>query len=300
VVSNPAGGLPPTTEPDRRLELAVIVPCYNVAATLAEQLDALVAETWTRTWGVVVVDNNSTDDTAAVAHRYSSRGVRVVRAVDGQGVAYARNAGVRSVDARSVVICDGDDVIQPGWVAALGDALLTHEFVAGATDRTLINEPDLATSRPMSSRTGTRAYEGTPFAPGGNCGMRRELFDRLGGFDESFQGLEDIEFSLRAHVLGVVPKSVPHAVLSYRMRTGARAIWRQGVFYGASQPLLIRRALELGLPAPSRWRGLKSWAWLVVHLPGLRHRAGRYQWLWVIACRLGVLRRSVQLRSLYV
>ena len=86
-------GMSPTSE-DVPLEFAVIIPAYNVEDTLAEQLTALVTQTWTGRWGIVVVNNRSTDGTRAVADRYRDLGVRVAEADQGQGVAYARNAGV--------------------------------------------------------------------------------------------------------------------------------------------------------------------------------------------------------------
>ena len=43
-----------------------------------------------------------------------------------------------------------------------------------------------------------------------------------------------------------------------------------------------------------------SWGWLLVHLPGLRTRAGRLQWLWVLANRIGVLRGAARERTLHV
>lgn len=281
-------------------DLAVIVPCHNAASTLAQQLDRLVEERWTRPWCIVVVDNGSTDETREVATRYSDRGVAVVTANDGRGVGYARNAGARAVNATAVAFCDGDDVIAPGWVAAIGDALDEHALVGGRIETGSLNEPWLAGSRPMASKGRLAQFAGTAFAPGGNCGIRSDLYHRLGGFDEGFDGLEDIEFALRARALGVRAVGVPNAVIAYRLRPSARDLWRQGTFYGKGKPLLIIRARELGLGAPSRVEGLRSWAWLLVHLPALRNRAGRYQWLWVVAFRIGVLRRAIQLRRLYL
>jgi glycosyltransferase involved in cell wall biosynthesis len=300
MIASAARGQGPTADDGEPFDLAVIIPCRNVAATLAEQLDALVAEKWDHPWGIVVVDNDSTDATAAVARRYADRGVRVVEARQGQGVAYARNAGVNAVQARAVAFCDGDDVIHPGWVRAMGSALQDHHLVSGSLETTTLNAPWLVNSRPMGRGGDLPRFGATPFASGGNCGIRRELYERLAGFDENFEGLEDIEFSLRARAAGVTATPAPGAVIAYRMRSGVRDLWRQGLFYGGSQPLLIRRARQVGLPAPSRWQGLRSWAWLVLHLAGLRNRAGRLPLLWVLACRLGVLRRSIQLRSLYV
>ena len=96
------------------------------------------------------------------------------------------------------------------------------------------------------------------------------------------------------------PVLVPEALVHYRFRASIGDVWRQGSFYGRGRPALAREARALGLPAPSRFEGLRSWGWLVVHLPSLRTRTGRLQWLWVLANRLGVLRGAVHERTVHV
>ena len=190
VTSEPAG---PNQDLDEPLDLCVVLPCHNVADTLAEQLEALTAERWRGSWTILVVDNRSTDGTAAVAMEYRERGVHLLAADEGSGVAYVRNAGAAAVaSSRSVAFCDGDDVVQPGWVAALGDALEGHDLVSGVIDTQRLNPSWLARSRPMADSGEMPYFGGTPFASGGNCGIRMSLYHRLAGFDESFSGLDDI------------------------------------------------------------------------------------------------------------
>jgi glycosyltransferase involved in cell wall biosynthesis len=65
--------------------LSVIVPAFNAAATIGEQLEAFMAQAWAGDWDVVVADNGSTDETAkiverfAVAERFSPPGPTLVR-----------------------------------------------------------------------------------------------------------------------------------------------------------------------------------------------------------------------------
>lgn len=288
------------TGDDRELALAVVIPCHNVEQTLAAQLDALVGQRWTRPWGIVVVDNRSTDSTVEVARRYGDQGVRVVTADDGRGVAYARNAGARAVRSDAVAFCDGDDVVGPGWVAAIGDGLFEADIVSGQLETNLLNPAWLADSRPMSRPGSLPTFGTVGFASGCNCGVRRGVLDELGGFDESFVGLEDIEFSLRARARGFDIRPVPDAVVSYRFRTAAGDVWRQGVFYGRGRPALIALAKELGLPGPGRFEGLRSWGWLVLNAHRATSRGGRFLWLWVLANRIGVLRGALARRSVFL
>lgn len=284
------------------LELAVIVPCHNEETTLGVQLDALTAQEWDGAWEIVIVDNNSTDDTVAVANSYAGGPIplRVVSATEGRGVAYARNAGARSTDATSIAFCDGDDMVFPGWTAAIGTALRSDSLVVGTLEADHLNEPWLARSRPMGGADRLPTFGATPFARGNNCGMRRTVWEQLDGYREDFEGLEDIEFSLRANAAGFAITLAPGALVAYRFRPGLRAVWSQGFFYGRGRPALAVQAATLGLRPPPRFAGLKSWLWLVVRLPTVVTRRGRYAWVWTLANRCGVVRGALAQRRLFV
>lgn len=283
-------------------ELAVVVPCHNEAATLAHQLSALVSQDWDEQWEIIVVDNNSSDDTALIALDYchGEVPVRVIRADERAGVAYARNTGVRATEARSVAFCDGDDIVYPGWVEAIGEALRETPLVTGPVDSSLLNDGWLATTRPMGSAHRPPHFGNVPFARGNNTAMHRAVWDELGGYDENFVGLEDIEFSLRAASAGYRPKLIPAALVAYRFRSGLHATWRQGLFYGLGRPELAAQAAALGLQGPKRFDGLKSWAWLVFRSPALFNKSGRYAWTFTLANRLGVLLGAIKQRRLFI
>lgn len=278
-------------------DLSVIIPCHNEAETLGQQLDALVQETWHGSWEIVVVDNASTDDTATVARSYADGPVpiRVVTAVDGRGVGYARNAGAATSTARSIAFCDGDDVVLPGWVSEMGYALETQALVSSRLDVSILNPAWLANSRP-TPRTGLPLFAGLPFAHGGACGMRRAVWERLGGYDGTYEGVEDIEFGLKAHAAGIAPVRAGAATVAYRLRDDLRSVWRQGRNYGRRRPALAARAAELGLTPPRRRAGFKSLVWLAVRVPTLVTRRGRFAWTWTLASRVGVAQGAMEFR----
>lgn len=279
-----------------RLDLSVIVPCHNEAETLPAQLDALTAQSWAGSWEIVVVDNASTDRTAEIASGYVGGAVRVrvMSADEGRGVSYARNAGVRASTSRAVAFCDGDDVVGAGWVSAMGTALCHHELVTGPVEASVLNDDWLATTRPLGNSAGLPFFGAIPFARGNNSGMVRSLWEQLGGYRENFEGLEDIEFSIRAASVGVSPTLVGEALVSYRYRPALAGVWRQGIFYGRGRPALAVLAETLGLEGPRRTAGLKSWAWLFARIPTLLTRSGRSGWVWVLANRIGVLRGAAE------
>lgn len=280
------------------MDLSVIIPCHDEAATLPAQLDALASQRWDGSWEVLVVDNGSQDGTAdvAAAHAGLAGRLRVVAAPDGVGVSFARRCGVDASTADAIAFCDGDDLVADGWVAAMGDALREHQLVTGEIGVDRLNDAALATSRGQRRMGVPPTYGPVVFLRGNNGGMWRTVWDRLGGFDEGFHGLEDIELSLRAAAHGMFVHFEPGALVHYRYRARWRGLWKQGLFYGASYPMLRRRCRDLGLAAPPRSSAWRSWAWLVVFAPQLARSSVRRRWVWTLACRIGAARGGIQTR----
>ncbi|RKK02236.1 glycosyltransferase [Pseudoroseomonas wenyumeiae] len=96
--------------------ISVVVPTYNRAALLPATLDAILSQTL-RPLEVIIVDDGSTDDTAAVLARYGRR-LRVLRVPNG-GDLKARNAGLAEATGDLVAFCDSDDLWKPGFLAAM-------------------------------------------------------------------------------------------------------------------------------------------------------------------------------------
>ena len=116
------------------MHLSVVIPARNEEQTLPRQLDALLAQEWDKDWEVVVVDNGSTDGTAEVVTRLaqSDSRLRLISAVT-PGACHARNAGIAATSAPLLAFCDADDVVEPGWIAAIAAALAEHELVTGCS-----------------------------------------------------------------------------------------------------------------------------------------------------------------------
>ena len=131
------------------MKLSVIIPCFNSAKFLGQQLKALAQQEWSEPWEVILADNGSTDDSIAIARQYQHKfsHLRIVDASAIPGAAYARNVGAKVAKGELLAFCDADDEVAPGWVAAMGEALEQYEFVAGRLEREKLNEPWLRKSR---------------------------------------------------------------------------------------------------------------------------------------------------------
>jgi len=287
------------------VDLTVVVPVYNGAATLAEQLDALAGQDWDGAWEVVVVDNGSTDDTPRIVARAvaAHERIRSVRADDAHNLSYVRNVGVQASSAAAVAFADADDVVGAGWVAAIGRALAEHPLVGSRLEYGRLNPPGSAAGRAEFQSTGIGRFYGLPNLAGAGHGCQREVFDRLGGNDERWDDTgEDFDFSFRAaRDLGIEPTFVPDAVYHYRRRNEPRAAFRQARRYGRSHVALYRE-FGRGDPAnrPSQRRAVKTDLWLLAHAHHGLRRATRLGWAWKAGIRLGRLEGSLRTRTLYL
>ncbi len=103
----------PSLQNKQALTVSLIIPAYNEARHLKVCLDAVAAQS-VMPEEVIVVDNNSTDDTVKIAHQYPF--VKVANATE-QGVLYARNAGFNAATKHIIGRIDADTVLPIGWTA---------------------------------------------------------------------------------------------------------------------------------------------------------------------------------------
>src|SRR5262245_34163432 len=93
--------------------VSVIIPCYNHGRYLPEAVASLVAQTFPN-WEIVIVDDGSTDDSAAVAEqlieRYSERSICLLRQHN-QGLSASRNNGIAAAHGAYILPLDADDAL---------------------------------------------------------------------------------------------------------------------------------------------------------------------------------------------
>jgi glycosyltransferase involved in cell wall biosynthesis len=286
------------------VQLSVVLPVLDAEGTIGDQLEALAEQKWSEPWELLVVDNGSTDGTLALVKRFRDRipNLRIVDASDHRGQPYALNVGATEARGRWLAFCDADDVVAPGWLAALGDAVREHEFVAGRLDVEALNEPWLVASRGRIQTSGLQQGRYPPYLRhGSSCclAVSRDLHLRFGGFDESAQTLFDNDYCYRLQLAGAELHFVPEAVVWYRYRDTFGGIYRQTRAYAESDAWLQRR---YGRP-----EGRTVWLWPFFYwrsilwcLPHFRDPAARGRLAWLLGWQVGRLRGSLKHRVLAV
>lgn len=191
---------------------SIIVPAFNVEATLAETLTSLFAQTYPH-FEIIVVDDGSIDDTAKIAESFAADPrLRIVRQAN-RGLAGARNTGIHTARGELIGFCDADDLWHPEKLARHAAHLATHPEVGVSYSGSLLIDE---ASRPLRTAqrprlTGIDAsviFKRNPIGNGSAPVIRRAVFDQIAFaprqeparswyFDETFRQSEDIECWLR-------------------------------------------------------------------------------------------------------
>jgi glycosyltransferase involved in cell wall biosynthesis len=210
--------------------VTVTVPVRDEESSLAVLLESLLAQTHAPA-EIVLADGGSTDRTAEVAAAYAARGVRVLPigpAYPGHG----RNAAIRAARTEWVALVDAGCWAAPTWLAELvgrleGDPTL--EAVLGDFQPMLRDEWDraqaLALIHPRDPADGTHP----PVTV--SALLKRELFERLGGFREDLRAAEDLIFLQALQASGARIARAPRAIVTWRLAAGPRAVWRRLSLY---------------------------------------------------------------------
>lgn len=187
--------------------VSVILPAYNVAAYIEESIASILAQTF-NDFEIVVVDDGSTDDTAAIVERYAAHEarIRLVRQPNG-GISAARNQAMRHASGEIMATIDSDDLWEPEFLEAQVsildangeiDLVTTNALYLGSRldGQAVRPYPD---PRPAPDLAQILTDENSVFTM---TVFRRRVFETIGGFDEQFRTNEDYEFWVRAALAG--------------------------------------------------------------------------------------------------
>lgn len=271
------------------MKMSVIIPVYNGAKTIRRQLKALNSQDFSEPWEIIIADNGSTDETRSICRDVGIPNLRIVDASKHRGPGYARNIGVSIAQSENLAFCDADDEVAPGWLAGMSAALKDHNFIVGKLDWEKLNEPFIQATRPPHSLD-QGAYYDLPYSivPSGNFGIKKFLYESIGGFDISIpQGTacEDDDFTVRVRMAGERPYFAADVMVHYRYRTGLRDIFQQSLSQGRGNLLLRKRYKNncFWMEPPDFLSPSK----LVADLVKCRSYGDFGRWIWSIGKMLG-------------
>jgi GT2 family glycosyltransferase len=266
---------------DLRLPPVSVVVCsHNGERTLRDCLDGLTALEYPD-FEVIVVDDGSTDGTAAIA---AQSGFRVI-ITEHRGLASARNAGLEAAKGEIVAYIDDDARPDPDWLTFLATSFLTtsHVGIGGPNveypgDGPVAECVARAPGGPVHVLLSDTEAE---HIPGCNSAFRKEALEAVGGFDPRFRAAgDDVDVCWRLREEGWTLGFSPGAVVWHHARSSLRAYWRQQVGYGKAEALLEGKWPEkYNTPGHLTWIGrLYGGEAVVSRLRGRRSRIYHGTW----------------------
>ena len=192
--------------------VTVIIPTHNRANVLDRAIESVLSQSYPRI-ETIVVDDRSTDETEQVVRRYADQDVRYLKNEGRRGASATRNVGIRAARGRLIAFLDSDDEWLPDKIS-----LQVKKFAAGPTNLGLVH---CGVTELRSGRSPTHfipKLRGKVFqelliwnfvGSASRIMIPRQILLDLGGFNESFQTLNDWEMTLRIardYLVDLVPE----------------------------------------------------------------------------------------------
>lgn len=237
--------------------LSVVICAYNASATLDECL-AHTCRLDYPNLEVIVVDDGSTDDTAAIAARYPR--ARLLR-IQHAGLSVARNAGAAEATGEIVAYLDSDAYPTPEWPYYLVLGFDAPD-VAAAGGPNLPPADDGLGAEMIARAPGGPVHvlyadDRAEHVPGCNMAFWREILSETGGFDPIYTAAgDDVDMCWKVLDRGYGIGFHPAAMVWHHRRPGIRTYLRQQRGYGRAEALVEQRHPDRFTPiGTARWRG---------------------------------------------
>ncbi len=176
--------------------LSFIVPVLNGESFIGDCLDYMTKEL-SGDDEIIIVDNGSTDRTIEIAQSYDKVSVLSHPNIT---IAALRNRGVEKAQGNTLAFIDCDCLICPGWRKAVVETLADSSVHATGSHFDLSLSPTWIEKAWIPPRHTTPRK--THYIPSGNLVVRKDVYETIGGFDESLVTDEDTEIGLRLNRLG--------------------------------------------------------------------------------------------------
>jgi glycosyltransferase involved in cell wall biosynthesis/putative flippase GtrA len=266
-----------TLATDSPIIASIVVPCHNAAAFLPATLASILSQS-VESLEVLVVDDGSTDGSAAVVTGIGDDRVRLWRQSPSGGPSGPRNRAIAEARGRYVFFCDADDVMYPGKVARQvaileenpGVALVFTDFAVIDGDGRVLEPSFLGGYQTLRDVVAAGAGPGgalrrdlvvsgllkANFIGTSSVAVRRSVLEQVGPFDETLASSEDLELWLRiarGHTCAFLD------MVGHGYRRHPASLMQEGTDrHPLARIEVLRRQLAAGITAADR-RVIRGW-----------------------------------------
>jgi len=212
------------------LKISVVLTTKNEEKNIGELLESLSNQE--EPYEVLIVDSDSTDKTQEIVKEYSNKKKNIKLLIHPGTRAESMNYGIQKSTGDAVAFIGGDDIAETHWIREIRKVMQHADIVVGK----LISKGD---DRFKALKNVKLFHKGVNISfPGTNTTYKKEILDKLGGFDSSLFSAEDLDLNYRAVEAGYNIVVNETAMVYYRPRNSLYAFLRQSFWYGAGRKLL--------------------------------------------------------------
>ena len=187
--------------------VSIVIPVFNGERFLRAAVESALAQNYAPV-EVIIVDDGSTDGTAAVA-RSLPETVRYLRQTN-QGPAAARNRGIKHAQGSLIAFADADDL----WPARKLELQLPYLITDAAVEIVMGRVQQVLSSQAVNDQV--QVAEPAFSVNLGSAVIRKSIFERVGLFDETMRYSEDVDWFMRAREAGIAITTIDAVTLLYR------------------------------------------------------------------------------------
>ena len=230
-------------------KVSIIVPTYNAEKTIKDCIESILSINY-KNYEAIFVDDGSTDNTVSIIEEFAckSKNIKLVKQKH-KGPASARNLGVKMSNGKIIFFTDSDCIVPKNWIREFLKYFFSDENI-GAVGGSL---------KPASTSTIYEIFDQkrreilygaekkfVNALPTCNLAVRRDVFNRIGGFDESFKhaSAEDYDLCIRIRMLGYRILYDPNVFVLHYHSQNLRSLLRKAFIHGKEYIKLKRKHKE--------------------------------------------------------
>jgi glycosyltransferase involved in cell wall biosynthesis len=211
-------------------KISVVLTTKNEEKNIGQLLESLTNQE--EPYEVLVVDSDSTDKTQDIVNKYSKKNKKIKLLIHPGTRAESMNYGIKKASGDAVSFIGGDDIADKNWIKEIRTGLKNADIVVGD----LISRGD---EKVKNIENVKLFHKGVNVSyPGTNTTYKKEILDKLGGFDPWFSSAEDLEINLRAVNKGYKIINNKKAKIYYRPKGTPLEFLKQSFWYGYGRKLI--------------------------------------------------------------
>lgn len=211
-------------------KISIVLTTKNEEKNIGQLLESLMNQE--EPYEVLVVDSDSTDRTQNIIRKYSEKNENIKLLIHPGTKSESMNYGIKQSTGGAVTFIGGDDVADKNWIKEIRTGIKNADILVGELIPTKKERVKNIENVKLYHKGINVSYPGT------NTTYKKEILEKLGGFDPWFNQAEDLDINLRAVDSGYKIIHNKKAKIYYRPRGTAFTFLRQSFWYGYGRKLI--------------------------------------------------------------